>query len=274
MLFNITYLNMNIFRREIKANGKALFFWCLGMVGLILSGMAKYGVGLNSGTPINAVFDIMPRSMQALFGFTGLDITRISGFFGVLYPFILLTAAIHAVLLGTDIVVKEERNKTSEFLYVKPVSRTQVLTEKIFVALVNVLIVAVTTFGSSALIINNFNAGEQFVAGLTRLMVGMFVVQLLFLAVGIVTASSVNNPKRASGISSGVMFGTYFLSLFLAVANHPAWVEIFTPFMYFKQSVLLYKPELPVGYILFSLALTAICIAVAYKRMGERDLRV
>ena len=52
-------------------------------------------------------------------GFSDVDVSKISGYYSILFVYILLMATIHAAMLGADIIAKEERDKTSEFLFVK-----------------------------------------------------------------------------------------------------------------------------------------------------------
>ena len=63
-----------------------------------------------------------------LLGFSDLDLSKVSGYYGMLFIYLLLMATIHAAMLGATIIAKEERDKTSEFLFVKPVSRSKVIT--------------------------------------------------------------------------------------------------------------------------------------------------
>ena len=52
-------------------------------------------------------------------------------------------ATIHAAMLGATIIAKEERDKTAEFLFVKPVSRSKIISFKLLVALVNIVILTI-----------------------------------------------------------------------------------------------------------------------------------
>lgn len=135
---------MNIFFRELKANRKALIIWSICMFLLVLSGMSKYTVYSSSGS--GDVFNKMPYSMKALFGIGTFDVAKMSGFFAFLFPYLELTAAIHAVLLGSSIIAKEERDKTTEFLMAKPVSLNTIVTSKLLAAFVNIVIFNIVTF--------------------------------------------------------------------------------------------------------------------------------
>jgi ABC-2 type transport system permease protein len=147
---------MDIFIRELRANRKALIIWCASMVVGILAGMAKYTAYSSGGASSQAIKDL-PQSMKALMGMGSLDVTTMSGFFALLFIYILVAAAIHAALLGSGIIAKEERDKTVEFLIVKPVSRSAVVTFKFMAALVNIVILNIVTLVSSLALVSAYN---------------------------------------------------------------------------------------------------------------------
>ena len=151
---------MNIFIRELKANRKALIIWSVCMALLVLSGMGKF-TAYAAGGSSSAVFDKLPNTLKIMLGFNGFEVTKISGFFAFLFPYIELTTAIHAALLGSSIIAKEERDKTTEFLIAKPISRNAIITSKLLVALVNVIVINLVSLFSSFAIVSTFDTGED-----------------------------------------------------------------------------------------------------------------
>ncbi|MET4560257.1 hypothetical protein ABIA69_001401 [Lysinibacillus parviboronicapiens] len=73
--------------------------------------MAKYAGLSTSGQSMNEIWTAMPKSLQAIMGTGALDISKVSGYFGVLYIYLLLMATMHAAMLGATIIAKEERDK-------------------------------------------------------------------------------------------------------------------------------------------------------------------
>ncbi len=118
------------------------------MVLLMASGMTKYSAysSTGSGQSISELLGTMPSSIKALLGFGSFDVGTMAGFFGVMFVYTELTAAIHAALLGAGILSKEERDKTAEFLMTMPVSRTAVITAKFLAGLVNIAVINVATW--------------------------------------------------------------------------------------------------------------------------------
>jgi ABC-2 type transport system permease protein len=176
-------------------------------------------------------------------------------------------------MLGAVILAKEERDKTSEFLYVKPLARNQVLTAKLLAALTLVATLCLLTWAYSVGMVRAF--GENADAEIARLMVGLFLVQMVFLAAGFTAAAVTRHPKAATGIAAGFMLSAYILSVAIEINGNIDWAKVFTPFSYFDAKRVIGGGEgLNLGYILLCVALGACLTTWAYLRFPKRDLRV
>src|SRR6059058_2084461 len=140
---------MNLFLREMRANRKSLLIWSIGVIFMVTAGMSKYGALSGSKQSLGELMAQMPKSLQAIMGIGNLDISTAIGYFGILFVYLVLMAVIHALMLGATIIAKEERDKTSEFLLVKPISRQQIITAKLAAALVNVVVFNMITLFTS-----------------------------------------------------------------------------------------------------------------------------
>jgi ABC-2 type transport system permease protein len=264
---------MNIYIRELKAYRKSTLFWCLGVVFLIAATMAKYQ-GLGTAGDFSAMMNMMPPAVLAIFGMNLLDFGKASGFYGVAYLFLALMAAIHAVLLGSGILSKEERDRTSEFLFVKPVTRAQVITAKALAALTNVVLYNLATMASSVALVNRYGNGEDVTGYILLLMAGMFLLQLIFLAAGLAAAAVTSRPKAASGIAAGFMLATFLLSSIIDINTDLSPLRFLTPFKYFDPKELHASMRLSAGYVALSAALAAAFTTAAYMLFKRRDLRI
>jgi len=109
----------------------------------------------------------------------------------------------------------------------------------------------------------------------TTLMIGMLLVQLLFLSVGVAAAAALNRPKAATGVATGVMLATYLMSAAVDVNGKIDWLRAFTPFSYFDaKAVIGDGAGLSAPYALLCAGLTAGLTALAYYRFSRRDLKL
>jgi ABC-2 type transport system permease protein len=266
---------MNMFLREMKAHQKSLIFWCIGVILMVTTGMSKYTSMSGSRDTMNELMADMPKSLQAIMGTGVFDLSKASGYYGVLFLYLVLMATIHSVLLGANIISKEERDKTSEFLYVKPVSRRKIISSKLAAALSNIVVINMITFISSILILAKYSNGEEGLIGdVGILMVGMFLLQLLFMVIGTGFAAVMRNPKRASSIATGTLLVTFILSIAIDLNEKLDVLKYFSPFKYFEAKNLMYGGGLEGVFVILTVVLITILLIVTYLFFSKRDLKI
>lgn len=265
---------MNLFFRELKSHRKALFFWSLGMFLMVFSGMAKYAGLQESGQSVSGLMDQFPKAVKIIFGIDGFDLSTIRGYYGVLYLYIALTLTIHAILLGTELISKEERDKTTEFLFVKPVSRVKVITAKILAGVCNIVILNVVTLGTSLLAVSYYNKGASISNDIYLLTVGLLFLQLIFFFTGMAIASASNKPKKSASIATAVLLITFILPFLVNFNDAFRMLRFATPFEYFDAKQMLQTSSFDVIYVSLATALIVVLVATTYAAYRRRDLSV
>jgi Putative exporter of polyketide antibiotics len=263
---------MNIFIRELRANRKALIIWSVCMFLGVLSGMTKY-MAYSSGAN-NDVFEKMPDTMKALLGMGSFDVTAMSGFFAFLFSYIVVAVGIHAVLLGSGIIAKEEQDKTAEYLMVKPVSRTIIITSKLLAALVNIVVVNIVTLISSIVMVAAYNKGKDITGEVAMFFLSMFIIQLIFLSLGALIAAFMRNPKSSGSLGAGVLFGCYVISKVTDLTDKVNFLNVFSPFKYFSYYDIINGNGLSFGITVLSILLVAVFSASTYMFYRRRDLNI
>ena len=264
---------MNVFIRECEAHRKALIIWSVCMFMLIISGMGKY-TAYSSGGADMVVFDTLPDTIKVLLGLGEFDITVMSGFYAFLFPYIQLTVAIHAVLLGSSIIAKEERDKTTEFLMAKPISRRAILTSKLLAALMNIAVINIVCILSSIVIASTFDNGENITNEILLLHATMFCVQLIYLTFGTVIAAGIRKSKKSGTIAVNILLAGFVLSKIIGLAKELKVLGILAPLNYFNLSRVVKEGEVSTVVTLLSLVLTACFVGMAYYFYQRRDMNV
>ncbi|MDD2377093.1 MAG: ABC transporter permease subunit [Clostridia bacterium] len=264
---------MNILLREMKANRKALIIWSLCMILFVLMGMQKYeglvGSGANTAD-FTKMIDSMPKVIQTMWGISSLDITSPIGYYGILFPFLLLMAGIHSSMLGANIISKEERDKTIEFLMTKPVSRNTIITSKIMASLTNIVVFNIVTFVTTIIFLSSYTT-DSILIKITLATIGMFFVQLLFMVIGIGMATMSKNYKKSGSTTVFILISCYFLSLIIDMTGKLDMLNFLTPFKYFDAKNFLVTDKLNVGYIVLSITIIIAILIPAYRKYNKRD---
>ena len=121
---------MNVILHEFKANLIALILWSVSLMSIIFMVSFEFSV-FQGNTEIQEFMNtpVFQQFYNAL-GAGSANIMTAEGFLSLLSIYIYLPLAIHAGLLGAGIISKEEKNKTAEYLFTLPVSRTKILLYK------------------------------------------------------------------------------------------------------------------------------------------------
>jgi ABC-2 type transport system permease protein len=265
---------MNLFKREMRANRKSLIIWSIGVIFMVAAGMGKYSSLEGTGQSMNALMADMPKSLQAIMGTGSLNLSTPIGYYGVLFLYLAVMGAIHAAMLGSNIIAKEERDKTVEFLLVKPVSRTRMITSKLIAALVNILIFNIVTFATSLGMVQKYAEGENVTGDISLLMAGMFILQLIFLLIGTAIAASFKNAKKATSLATGILLILFILSIAIDMNEKLDGLKFLTPFKYYDAKIVLQEGGFEPLYLAFSALLLIGLTIVTYMFYGKRDMNV
>jgi len=265
---------MNLYVKELRSHFKSLLIWSVCVFLMVLLGMIEYEGYSSSGQSINDVIGEMPQALQAVMGISDMDLSKASGYYGLLYLYLLLMATIHAAMLGAAIIAKEERDKTAEFLFVKPISRTKIISMKLFAAFSNIVILNLVTLLSSITLVGMYSGDEAVNGDILMTMSGMFFLQLIFLAFGSALAAVKKQSKRASSLAAGVLLLTYLLSVAIDLNDKIEMMKYLTPFKYFEAKNVMFGGGFEMVYVILSLVMIGAFLAITYLFYQKRDLNV
>jgi len=264
---------LNIFLRELKANFKSLVIWSVIITLLIMVAVAKFSAF--AGAPdMLAMLDSIPPAMLDALNMRAFNLTTLSGFYGVMFIYFGLMGAIAAAMWGSDIISKEERDKTVEFSLVLPVSRSRVVSAKALAALVNCVALVLITYAVSLVAVRPYNPDQAFYNLLALEMQAMLVIELIFLAFGLLLGCAMKQYKRSASTAVAVILVAYVMSILSVMQEKLDFLKYFTPFQYFDASDLFRTGRMNGAYLLLSAVIIVACVVAAYWSYGRRDLYI
>lgn len=264
---------MNIFLRELKANLKSLLIWSAIIMLLTMIAVAKFSAF--AGDPeMLKMLDSMPPAMLDALNMRAFNLTTLSGFYGIMFIYFGLMGAIAAAMWGSDTISKEERDKTVEFSLVLPVSRSRVVTAKGLAALVNCVAFVLITWGVSLVAVQSYDPDPAFYEFLALEMQAMFVIELIFLAIGLLLGCAMKQYKRSGSTAVAIILTTYFISIISVMQEKLDFLKYFTPFKYFDAGELFRSGKMDGTYLLLSATIIIVSVAAAYRIYNKRDLYI
>ena len=264
---------MNIVLRELRANFKSLIIWSVIVLLFVTVGFSKFSA--YEGNPeLLAILDSMPPAVIEAFNFNAFNLTTITGFFGVMFGYFSLILSISAAMWGSDIITKEERDKTVEFALTLPVTRSKLVTGKIISAVINSIALLLVTLAAILVNATAYQTDGQFYDFVSLSMVALFILQMIFLAVGILLGCAMTHYKRASSLAVSILLGAYFLSIIAGLNENLDFLKYLSPFKYFNPGVLLHESRLDINFILLSAGIIVVSLVAAYMTYAKRDLYI
>jgi ABC-2 type transport system permease protein len=221
-----------------------------------------------------AILDALPPALLSAFNMEAFNLTTVSGFWGVMFLYCALLLTLSAVLWGSDIISKEERDRTVEFSLVLPVTRAKVVTAKLLAAAVNCFALLLITLGASLANVARYRPDSAFFEFLFLSMIALFIMQLTFLAAGVFLGCALRHARQASAVAVALMLGTYFLSVLSGLSEKLEFLKYLTPFKYFDPAVLLHESRINMAYVALSAGIITVCLVAAYLAYSRRDLYI
>ncbi len=236
-------------------------------------GLAKFAAYYNDPASLK-ILDAMPKALLDAMSLRTFNLTTLTGLYGIMFTYLAMMGGIAAAMWGSDIISKEERDKTVEFSLVLPVSRSRVITFKTLAALVSCIVFVLVTWGITIAAAQTYKPDAAFLSFLRLEMAGIFVIELIFLAVGILLGCAMKQYKLSGTVGIGIILMTYFLSVVIGLQASLDWLKYFTPFKYFDPLDMLKNNSLNGGYLALSAGIIIVCLAAAYWVYNKRDLYI
>jgi len=233
-------MNRNLFRFEIRRNLRNLITWSLVIGALVFFTMSFFSSVLRYQQQISGMVQLVPAMALKMRGFGNIeDIFSVLGFYtanNLIY--MMLLGSIYAIVLASNILLKEEYGKTAEYLMSRPVSRQEIFATKTAVMLLNILLinVFVTLTGYISILVYKqgpFSPTPFLVISLYTLM-----LNLLFGTIGILFSVILKRAKPITSTCVGLVMVFYFLYTISRMSGVDGTFGYISPFKWVNINVL------------------------------------
>lgn len=262
---------MNMFLHEMKAYRKSNIIWTFTLVALVILMLAMFPAFSKEAETFKKLLEGFPEPVRKALGISVNSISSILGFYSYIFLYITLCGAIQAMNLGTSIVSKEVRAKTADFLLTKPVTRTQIMTSKLMAALTSLIITNVAYLIASSVMATMVKTEEYSFKIFFMISISLFLVQLMFLALGVLISVVVPKIKSVLPISLGTVF-TFFIIGMLASTTGDGAMSYITPFKYYDTGYIIQNSSYETLYIIIEIIFVILAITASYFVYCKKDV--
>lgn len=264
---------MNIIVRELRANTQSMMIWGGSIVLFVVMMFSEFSAYYKN-PEIASIVEDMPEILRKAMSMAGANLTTVTGYLSVASVYFYVLLSVHAVLLGSSILSKEERDKTTEFFLVLPISREQVVFYKWIAAILlcgilNLLLGTAVIFS-----ILPYEVEADFRTFMLLIQLSVFLIQLIFLSLGMFLAAAMKRYKKSGVYAVSILVALYILSILSALTSTLKNIRYVTPFTYFEANYIARHLSLDISYVALSIVLIVVFTTGTFYMYSKRDLQV
>lgn len=261
---------MTIVKHELRQGKTSFVIWTASIGILLAICVFLFPEMKGEMDGISSMFASM-GSFSAAFGMDKLNFGTLTGYYAIECGNILgLGGAFYASLCAVNVLSKEEKDQTAEFLLTHPVSRVRIITEKLIAVLlqitaVNLIIYALST--GSMMAINEDIPWKE----LNLLHLAYYILQIEL--AGICFGISAFMRKGSVGTGIGMAAIMYFTNLIANIAEVAEFLKYITPFGYCNGADIVTNGSLDMAMVITGTAIGIAGITAAYLKYTRKDIR-
>jgi ABC-2 type transport system permease protein len=206
-------MNRILFRMEFRRNLRSLVIWSVVISLLVFFTMSFFRTVLQYQQQIAGMVQMIPAAAIKMRGFGNInDMFSVMGFYtanNMMY--MMLLGSIYAIVLSSNILLKEEYGKTAEFLMSRPVTRSEIYVSKLGLACWNIFLLNLLVALVSLVSILIFKTGKFTLWPFFVLTVYTLLLNLLFGSMGIFISVLMKRARPVTFFTVGLVLVFYFI---------------------------------------------------------------
>ena len=261
---------MTVILHELKRGKIPFIIWCAAISFMLAVSVMVYPEMKGEMDQMNDMFSSMGAFTSA-FGMDKLNFGTLTGYYVIECGNVLgLGGAFFAAICAAGILSKEEKERTSEFLYTHPVSRTRIVTEKLISVVIRVIALNIIVFavaaGATAAIGENVPWKEVCLIHAAYLILQLEIAGICFCLSSFMT-------KGSAGAGIGIAALMYALNVLSNITESLKFLKYVTPYGYCDGSDIVTNGSLDAVRIAAGAAICAVCVTAAYLIYTKKDLK-
>jgi ABC-2 type transport system permease protein len=267
-------MNKNLFVQELRRNAFSLLPWTVAITFLIVLTMSVYPTFLENQSKVLGMMNLVPKGALQFKGISNItDLLSVLGFYAannVIYMMVL--GSIFAVVLGSNILLKEEYGKTADFLLTRPVTRAEVFLTKGAVIVLYIFVLNLVTAAAGFICLEIFKNAPFRVKAFLILSLYTLLLNLLFGMMGLFISTLVKKPKSVTTVSIGLVLIMYFIYTLSRITESISKIGYLSPFKYVNMDVISQDYRMEWWRIAWFTGLSVALAVISYNMYKKKDI--
>jgi ABC-2 type transport system permease protein len=267
-------INKNLFLKEMKRNAFSLILWMVVISILIAFTMSVYRTFLENQSKVMGMMSLIPKSALQFKGISNFsDMLSVLGFYSINNViYMMLLGSIFAIVLSSNILLKEEYNKTAEYLLTRPLTRSEIFFSKISVVILHVFLLNLVTALVGLISMELVKKGPFNINAFIILSVYTFLLNMLFGAIGLFLSTLVKRAKQITTFCIGLVLIFYFINTISKITLSISKIGYLSPFKYANVDAINPNYNLNPWNLLYFVGLTLILTGISYRLYTRKDI--
>lgn len=252
----------------------SLIIWMIVISLLITLTMSVYHTFLENQSKILGMMSLVPKGALQFKGISNFnDLLSVLGFYAVnniIYMMVL--GSIFAIVLSSNILLKEEYNKTAEYLLTRPLTRSEIFFSKLAVVFLYVFLLNLVTVLVGFICIEIVKNGPFNINAFLILSLYTFLLNLLFGAFGLFFSTLVKRPKPVTTFSIGLVLIFYFIYTLSKITESAAKIGFLSPFKFVNVDVINPAYKLEFWNVLYFAGISLLLIGISHRLYNRKDI--
>lgn len=258
-------------KRELKLNLKSLIIWTLIIVIIFLISFLIYPSLTQDEVMLEELVATMPKEILEIFNMDIISLNKVSGWLlSEGYLMVNLIGSCFFAILGGTILLKEQSDKTIEFLFSKPIKKSSIVTSKLLTGLIYIftfnLIISLTTLIGLNLS-NDFNFKYWLYSSIAPIFVHTF-----FFCISLLVSNYFKKTNKSITTNLGIVFGTYLIGVLSLMSEKIEFLKYFSPFEYINSKTIITNNSLDIFNLLLLTTYIIITLVGLYNTYDKKEL--
>lgn len=262
-----------MFKRELKQNFKSFLIWLLILISVFTIAYLMYP-SILSGDNIQMLDEMMKTFPEEMLKAFNMDISSMESAYGWLksegFVFVILIIGCYSGMLGSNILLKEENDKTIEYLNSLPITRNNIILNKVAVGLIYIISITLilSIFNYIGLYLSGeFDKKQYLLLSITPIFSSTVIFFLcLFLS------TFTHKTKKMLGLSLGIVLISYVLQTLSTIADSVEFLKYFSVFTLSDIRNVILNSTINQAMIILSILLSLSLLILTMIKYNKKEL--
>lgn len=267
-------MNNNLFLKEMRRNLFSLILWMIVITLFISVTMSVYRTFVENQSKILGMISLVPKGALQFKGISNFnDLLSVLGFYAannVIYMMVL--GSIFAIVLASNILLKEEYDKTAEYLLTRPITRGEIFFSKLAVVFIHIFILNMVTSLAGFICLELVKNGPFSIRAFIILSMYTLLLNILFGAIGLFISTLVKRPKPVTTFSIGLVLIFYFVYTLSKITESASKIGYLSPFKYASMDAINPAYKLDLWHVLYFAGISLLLTGLSYRLYTRKDI--